>query len=244
MILTPLSYNFFTYSFSFNEENLISFVYIRKGFAEILSDSTRYKLNHGEGLIIPGAFTLNAGRKVCGVFITFSHNALLPCAVSVKAAPKSKLQRALAVLPETDALESVALYLSGLCEHFLLQTEKLITRGNPHYAILAKNYIDENFTESITLLSVARFCGISKTHLSACFTEEYGISPWQHLTCKRIEKACHMLNETTLNSKEIAKATGYSSPQRFNSMFKKITGVTPLQWRAGIKPLSLVKDIK
>ncbi len=237
MIFTPVSHKIFTSDFSSTKKELCGFVYLQKGCAEISVCHNHYTLCPGDGLIIPSPFslTLSAG-KIYGVFMTFSVSKELPCAVTVKASPKSSLRKTLVnIIKGMDAdcyfvAEQLALY----CSRFISQTEKLVTTGNPDYATLAKKFIDENFSKNITLLNVARFCGISKNHLTLCFSEKYKTSPWKYFTNKRIEKACELLIKTELSSKEIALAVGFSSSQRFNPAFKKITGYTPLEYRACI----------
>lgn len=220
------------------ESSSLCFLYIQKGFIEICADGNRYELKCCNGIILPHGFTVvSSTENLLGLQLILAFPFALPCAVTVKSSPKSMLRRAICDLLSSKNTDPAAItkILTDYCTDFIKQTGASCIIDNPDYALMAKKYIDENFSNDITLLNVARFCGISKSCLALSFSEKTGISPWRYLTQKRIEKACILLEQTLLSSKEIAIAVGYRSPQRFNQMFKSLTNCTPSEYRAGIK---------
>ncbi len=100
----------------------------------------------------------------------------------------------------------------------------------------AMGFIDEHYKEeSISLDRVAKKVNISPNYLSAIFSQEAGQTFIDYLTSKRIEEAKRMLRQTDRRSNEIAFAVGYKDPHYFSFVFKKVVGLTPSDYRRGIK---------
>ncbi|MDP4118281.1 MAG: AraC family transcriptional regulator [Bacillota bacterium] len=102
----------------------------------------------------------------------------------------------------------------------------------------AKDYIDKNFNKEIGVSDVAKYVFLSESYFSHCFTQNFGISPKRYILEKRIASAKTMLAETTMSSGDISAAVGFSSPQRFNEIFRLIEGTTPTHYRADNKQKS------
>jgi YesN/AraC family two-component response regulator len=47
----------------------------------------------------------------------------------------------------------------------------------------------------------------------------------------RIQKACQLLDNTTLQVKEIAAVSGFDDPYYFSRIFKKVMGRSPVDYR-------------
>lgn len=91
------------------------------------------------------------------------------------------------------------------------------------------DYIDRHLSEQLSLRQIAAAVGISPNYLSARFREWNGLTLWEYLTAKRIEKAVKLIltpdSETTML--EIALQCGFNSTVSFNKAFKKQQGCTP-----------------
>ncbi len=92
-------------------------------------------------------------------------------------------------------------------------------------------YIDQNFLENISLSDIAAECFVNKYHLAHVFTENFGMSIGQYIRGKKLELAQQQIRGTTLPISDIASQCGFSDPVYFNRLFKKATGMTPLQYR-------------
>lgn len=112
-------------------------------------------------------------------------------------------------------------------------TELLNARAHTNTpAILkAKQYIKDNFSRTITLDEVAQFCYLSKSHFCKIFKEETGITFKMYLNQIRIESAKVLLKTTNLKNYEIAESIGFDDSSYFNELFKKLTGMTPHEFR-------------
>ncbi len=105
----------------------------------------------------------------------------------------------------------------------------------PDEIAAAKSYIDENYACDISVKDIADYICFSESWLTRNFSLKYGTSPKQYLLQKRILKATELLTGTHMTSAAISRATGFSSPGRFNDIFRKFTGTTPLEFRKAQK---------
>lgn len=96
---------------------------------------------------------------------------------------------------------------------------------------ISVKYIHNNFERDISLGDIARFVFLSPSYFTRAFKEEMNISPISYLLKVRIERAKELLKGTSQKISDIALSVGFSNQQRFNEIFKKYTGVTPLQYR-------------
>jgi two-component system response regulator YesN len=95
----------------------------------------------------------------------------------------------------------------------------------------AKEYIKTNYSKSITLEDVAREINVSPQYLSKLFKEETGENFIDYLTGIRIRIAKNLLESDELSVKEICYNIGYSDPNYFSRIFKKIVGSTPTEYK-------------
>jgi len=91
----------------------------------------------------------------------------------------------------------------------------------------AMAFIDNNISEKITLKEIADIACMTQTYFSAVFKKMNGISPWEYITIKRIEKSIYYLKTTSMTKIEIAEKCGFSSSSNFYKAFSRITGKAP-----------------
>lgn len=99
-------------------------------------------------------------------------------------------------------------------------------------------YCLENYTEPITLDSIAKALYLSRYYISHIFTERLNISFPDFINGLRIEHACRILS-VGCNITEIAFASGFGSIRSFNRNFEQIMGMTPSQFirENAVKPI-------
>jgi YesN/AraC family two-component response regulator len=95
----------------------------------------------------------------------------------------------------------------------------------------AAEYISQNFSEDITLATVADHLHVNTSYLSTLFRQVTGMTFKEHLNRVRIEEAARLLSNTDYPVMEIAIACGYKDQSYFTKVFKKLTGLTPKQYR-------------
>ncbi len=92
-------------------------------------------------------------------------------------------------------------------------------------------YIDTNYYENISLEFLEKKFEISRPYLCSTFKSLTGISPMDYIIRKRITAAKQKLIITEKNILAISEECGFNSLSNFNSLFKRMTGITPSSYR-------------
>lgn len=95
----------------------------------------------------------------------------------------------------------------------------------------AIEYMNENFSEDITVEMLADRVHLSKSYFMKRFREAAGVGAIEYLTQLRIKRACDILSGTDMTSAETAFECGFRNLSNFNRQFKKSVGCTPLEYR-------------
>lgn len=92
-------------------------------------------------------------------------------------------------------------------------------------------YINEHYSEDISLDDISERFYISKNSLCARFRDAMSCSVMQYLGFVRLSRAKELLATTTKKMDEISDLCGYSSPNYFSLIFKKSVGISPSEYR-------------
>lgn len=93
------------------------------------------------------------------------------------------------------------------------------------------NYINNHYQEALSLSTVAKTVYLSPSYLSSLITNETGKNFTEIVNEVRILKAIELLKDPKRKIADIAYLTGFNEPQYFSIMFKKITKLTPRDYR-------------
>jgi len=149
------------------------------------------------------------------------------------------------VIPELGSIETT---LAGIISVELLREHvyKMISIGlafrdsqpNGQHAYLirqAKEYIEQHHADpELSLNDVAAQVNLSASHFSVVFSQEMCKTFKEYLTEIRINRAKGLLRMTTMRSADIAYEVGYNDPHYFSSVFKKHTGMSPIEFRSQV----------
>lgn len=100
----------------------------------------------------------------------------------------------------------------------------------------AKQYLSERLTETISLRQLAKELYASPFYLQKMFKAETGMSPHQFVLHQRVEVEKKRMVETTLPLIHIALEVGFKSSAHFSSVFRKMVGCTPTEYRSRANP--------
>lgn len=99
-------------------------------------------------------------------------------------------------------------------------------------AVRVREYIQEQYTDSaLSIRQIAAEFGFHENYVSNLYKEEYGENLSAAIEKLRIEKASLLLETTDMRIGEVAEAVGYSSDSSFRRAFKKISGISPVDYR-------------
>lgn len=92
-------------------------------------------------------------------------------------------------------------------------------------------YIEQHYSENLTLEQLAQIAGYSTTHLSKCFHDVTGMPPIRYLSNVRIEQAKHLLQYSDDPVGQIMEQCGFTDAAYFSRIIKKMLGYSPQRYR-------------
>ena len=95
----------------------------------------------------------------------------------------------------------------------------------------AVNLMRENLSSNLHLEDICREIHVSRYYFIRTFVRETGFTPHRYLLMLRVGKAKELLKTGKYSVLEIAGLCGFESASHFSSVFKKMTGISPLQYR-------------
>ena len=105
--------------------------------------------------------------------------------------------------------------------------------GNAHGSVCRKieAYLKWNCYITTKMCDIAEYLGYSEKYISAVFKKETGKSVREYLSEQIVERAKESLLNSEYSIAQIAYSFGFSDVQNFTRTFKKISGLTPMDFR-------------
>jgi len=96
----------------------------------------------------------------------------------------------------------------------------------------AQDFVRDRFQRSISLVEVAEFAGVHPVSLARAFRRTHHCTVGDYVRKLRVEFACQKLTGTRASLVDIALSAGFSEQSHFSRTFKRLTGLTPSQYRS------------
>jgi two-component system response regulator YesN len=126
-------------------------------------------------------------------------------------------------------------------KHWFIQVyEELILKVRSVYSsdqgTISKvvTYIEQNYDKELSLQILSVHVHLSKNYLAHLFKKERGEGVIDFITRVRIDRAKSLLRGTDLRSADISQKVGIPDSKYFSKLFKKMTGVTPSEYREAV----------
>lgn len=234
------------YSFLSHMHDLYEFVYVIAGGCQVEMNGTAVALKEREALLIPPwhMHALNGSKAEDMLILSFSESCL---------GDRGSLLSYAAPLPFVPAQETVAYLLGHLfsspCGDLftLCAAANMLAAdcfGKPDSADFCRQtksendlvrralqYMQQHFTEELTLGSVAKEIGCNASYLSRILNADHGLGFTGFLDAFRFSNAETLLRNTDLPVGEIAAGCGIGSVRSFNRKFQTRYHKTPTQFR-------------
>jgi len=97
-------------------------------------------------------------------------------------------------------------------------------------------YLHQNYARPLARWEIAEAVGVSENYLSRVFNQELGLSPWDYLNRFRISQAKELFRRTQDSVKSVAKQVGFKDQKYFSRVFRKLTGLSPNEFREQPQP--------
>ncbi|MCH5335210.1 MAG: AraC family transcriptional regulator [Alistipes sp.] len=128
----------------------------------------------------------------------------------------------------------IAFHILGLLDNILTRKDsgddRIMTIVNKIKVLLA-----ENIAHDVDIRELAHRVNISYSWLRKIFRDCTGYPIARYMRMLRLQRAQHLLTNTSLPVKEISFMTGFASPEYFHNTFRRATGLTPADYRLGGK---------
>ena len=131
------------------------------------------------------------------------------------------------------SVQELHMYLGGVFEVLINEKQVNEYRHIPEKIRASVRYIHEHYKENICLEDAAASMGISGEYLRHLFKTEMREGFSEYLTKLRVAEAKKLLAKKRYKVYEVAEMVGYKSGTYFSSVFEKVTGVRPLDYKAG-----------
>jgi AraC-like DNA-binding protein len=113
---------------------------------------------------------------------------------------------------------------------------KRFTSGNNRIAAIHE-FLMNNYREEVDLKQLAALVNMAEGSLCRFFKMNMGITVFEYLNQIKIEFACKLLMDLNLGILEVCMDSGFNNLSHFNKQFRKVTGVTPSEYRKKFKVL-------
>lgn len=138
-------------------------------------------------------------------------------------------------LDRIDASRSIddlrQLIISALFEFTKCVKEHLYQKTDNPVIDRAIHYIKANINSKLLIDDIAEGIHVNAHYLFVRFKQETGKTMTQFINEEKIKKSCYYLMFTDRSLAEISSYLSFSSQSYFQSIFKKIIGITPTEWR-------------
>lgn len=115
----------------------------------------------------------------------------------------------------------------------IIEESKVNQTVNYKYEYIQKalEYIEMNYSRSISIKNLADHVGLNRSYFSTLFKASLNLSPENFLIQYRINKACELLNQNkTLRISDVSRSVGYMDQLAFSKTFKKVKGCSPSEY--------------
>ncbi|QAY67586.1 response regulator [Paenibacillus protaetiae] len=126
--------------------------------------------------------------------------------------------------------------LSAFMEESALMAAGLRKKNTRSDMMRIKSYIEQHYSEDISLKSIAASFYMNPAYLGQLFRKTFGLYFNDFLLQIRIDNAKRLLRQTEMRVYEIARCVGFDNADYFVSKFEKVEGKTPTAYRNKLLP--------
>ena len=101
------------------------------------------------------------------------------------------------------------------------------------------SYLQDNVEKDLTSQDILAAFSLSESSLQKLFQNKVGMGAMQYFQRLKIDRAKELIREKKLNFSEISERLGFSSIHYFSRRFKAVAGMTPSEYAASVKSISL-----
>ena len=223
----------------------IEIILVSRGQLRVSLNNIPYHLNAGESLFIPGGIIHSAEPEKCEYECLVFSPSVLYATQKIRTSIKSKLTAPVKFSNNDNTAKLFENYRTSKEGHEFDTVSKLYaiaaaayktqkdTSINTEYKIekikTVITFIEENYSQNITLAELSACCSMSANYFCKFFKEVTLQTPIEYITTDRLEIACEMLLSGATVT-DTAYNCGFNDMSYFIHIFKKRYGISPKQY--------------
>lgn len=118
------------------------------------------------------------------------------------------------------------------CSEYIVSVPKMPRGSQAEKISRLLDWIEENFSEPITLKKLSEISGMNEKYLCRVFREYTSKTPISYINDLRIENSCHEMTVIGHSVTEAAYSSGFNDLSYFSKTFKQYKGMTPKEYRS------------
>jgi len=135
-----------------------------------------------------------------------------------------------------ETMGEIRAWVTAVCESLGARASGQRQSGARQLVEQAKACVRTHYADpELSVPSVAAALHLSPSYFSALFKKETGETFLNHLVRTRMDVARELLGTTDMKTADIAERVGYPDPHYFSYFFKKNMGISPKEYRAGLR---------
>lgn len=128
-------------------------------------------------------------------------------------------------------IEELSVWITGVMHRFIQNSFDFAQIKHSDVVFKAMEYIRQNYDRKLSLDDIAQHVYLSRSYLSSLFREESGQTLFSYINQVRVEKSKLFLMDPSVSLAEAAALCGFEDQSYFTKVFRKITGLSPKQYR-------------
>ena len=218
-------------------------IFVLPGKLHSIEEKANHKMEY-ENILFRKEFLIPANEDLCSTAFLqplFRGNLMVNCFLRDSISKYEELKNIIRTIDEVSSKRPTGyqLAIKGYLYQFFFMIVSSHNKKAPQNAEQKKldklkiviKYIEEHYSEEITLAQMATLCYYSESHFMKFFKQQMKESFVSYLNNYRLTMASRLLTTSSATVLEIANMVGFDNLSYFNRLFKKRYGITPKQMR-------------
>lgn len=139
------------------------------------------------------------------------------------------------IISKYDSIDEILVWMNLFVAKFIQVLHKKNLGKYREEIIKIKYYIANNLDKVIDIPTAAKYVNMSESYFSHIFKKDVGISFIDYVNNEKIEKAKKLISSSNYKIYEVSDKLGFQNATYFTMLFKKITGLSPSDYKKSIK---------
>jgi len=139
------------------------------------------------------------------------------------------------IILKYDSIDDILVWMNLFITKFIQVLHKKNLGKYREEIIKIKYYITNNLDKAIDIPTAANYVNMSESYFSHIFKKDVGISFIDYVNNEKIEKAKELISLNNYKIYEVSDKLGFQNATYFTMLFKKISGLSPSDYKKSIK---------